>query len=305
MDPNGEFSKIDAMLPKKKGIATESHARLIESCLDWLRNSDVAISQDTLPSFSNFGSVPVTHRTPEERSEDLEKVANWLRRKGKKDHKYDLSGEFRKLDKLLPQKAGQNVAERARDIEGALDWLRNSGVPSVDDDLAKALGRVGSVPISLRTPEQRMKDQQDALNWLRHKGKNDNVVDPTGEFRKIDSLLPKKKSQSKADRAKEMEQAIDWCRNHVIDLEDLIAGTFEPVPSINATTRSAEQRSKDLQDALNWLRHQGQNDNAFDPTGEFRKLDKFLPKKRGQRPEDSLFEDPCQSHGKAKPRTAS
>jgi hypothetical protein len=87
-----------------------------------------------------------------------------------------------------------------------------------------------------------------------------------------------------------MEQAIDWCRNHVIDLEDLIAGTFEPVPSINATTRSAEQRSKDLQDALNWLRHQGQNDNAFDPTGEFRKLDKLLPKKRGQRPEERARE---------------
>ena len=76
----------------------------------------------------------------------------------------------------------------------------------------------------MRTPEQRIKDQQDALNWLLHQGMNDKIIDPTGKFKKMNSLLPKERGQSKSDRTKEIEQALDWCRNHGVDM------AFEKVP---------------------------------------------------------------------------
>ena len=36
--------------------------------------------------------------------------------------------------------------------------------------------------------------------------------DVTGDFKKIDQLLPKKKKQTPEDRAKEVEGAMDWLR---------------------------------------------------------------------------------------------
>jgi hypothetical protein len=37
--------------------------------------------------------------------------------------------------------------------------------------------------------------------------------DPTGEFKKNDQVLPKKKGENGKDRAKDIESALDWCRN--------------------------------------------------------------------------------------------
>jgi len=50
--------------------------------------------------------------------------------------------------------------------------------------------------------------------------------------------------------------------------------------------RTPEQRAKDLDNALNWLRNKGKDDEKNDPTGELRKLDKLLPNKPGQSPKD-------------------
>ena len=290
MDPSGEFRKLDGMLPKKQGLTEENRARLIESCIDWLRHSDVSPVDELVPTFDKVGTVPATYRTPEQRAEEMDKVMNWLRRKGKKDTKYDPTGEYRRLDGLIPQKKGQSLDDRAREIEGALDWTRTNEVPLADDSVVDQFEKIGSVPLSRRTPEQRSKDQQDALNWLRNKGKGDSLIDPTGEFKMIDSLLPKNKGQSKADRAKDIESALDWCRNKNVDgVLDTLPG-FGKVPSVEIGRRSPEQRAKDLSDALNWLRHKGEDDSSYDPTGEFRKLDKLLPKKRGQTPEDRAQE---------------
>jgi hypothetical protein len=52
---------------------------------------------------------------------------DWLRNKGKDDDKTDPTGEFRKLDQLMPQKRDQTPESRSRDIEGALDWMNSEG----------------------------------------------------------------------------------------------------------------------------------------------------------------------------------
>ena len=64
------------------------------------------------------------------------------------------------------------------------------------------------------------------LNWLR-KGKG-SKVDTTGDFAKVEQLLPKKKGQKPEDRAKDIESVLDWMRNKDLspgDVADRAADT--------------------------------------------------------------------------------
>jgi hypothetical protein len=54
----------------------------------------------------------------------------------------------------------------------------------------------GSIPLARRSPEQRATNLDNTLNWLRYNGKDDDLNDPAGEFRKLDSMLPKKRGQT-------------------------------------------------------------------------------------------------------------
>jgi hypothetical protein len=59
---------------------------------------------------------------------DIENTLNWVRNKGKDDAGNDLTGEFRKLESMMPKKSVQTTPEdRSREIEGALDWMRSNG----------------------------------------------------------------------------------------------------------------------------------------------------------------------------------
>jgi hypothetical protein len=40
------------------------------------------------------------------------------------------------------------------------------------------------------------KGSKATLDWLRNKGKDDDKTDPTGEFRKLDQLMPQKRGQT-------------------------------------------------------------------------------------------------------------
>jgi hypothetical protein len=66
----------------------------------------------------------------------------------------------------------------------------------------------------LAAVEQRAKDLDDALNWMRNKGKDDDANYPTGDFHKVDNLLPKKRGQPPEDRGREIEGALAWMRNN-------------------------------------------------------------------------------------------
>lgn len=143
------------------------------------------------------------------------------------------------------------------------------------------------MPTTGRTPEQRRKDVEAVLNWLRNKGLADDVLDSTGDFRRLDAALPRKSGQSLDDRAQEIESALDWCRTRGV-----APGSEEPLPpfdsigSVPVTRRSPEERANQLKNVLNWLRNKGKKDDELDPTGEFRKMDASIPKRKGQSIED-------------------
>jgi hypothetical protein len=206
-DPSGSFKKIDQMLPVKPAHSTEDRARELEGCMDWMRNNGVAPTAiDTVESMSKFGSLPVSHRTPEQRVQDLESAMTWLRNKGVDDEALDPTGEFRKLDAALPRKSDQNHQERARQIESALDWLREKvPIPAFEDDRL-SIQKSSFIPVCTSTPDERSCVMKDVFKWIRNGRKP--ADDPTGDFRQVDQVLPLRIGQSPEARAREIEGAM-------------------------------------------------------------------------------------------------
>ena len=146
----------------------------------------------------------VAKRSPEQRAHDVSNALNWLRHKGTSNaSKYDPTGDFKKLDSLIPSKSGQSPMERARELEGALDWCSNNDVSPCDDDFSHFFNKIGSVPVTERSQEQRANDLSCFLNWIRSV-KLDSLDSPDGEFRKLDDLLPIQMGQSSEDRARDI-----------------------------------------------------------------------------------------------------
>ena len=86
-----------------------------------------------------------------------------------------------KIDQMLPTKKGQSPQDRAKEIEGALDWCRQHGVMPSDDGPVPGFNKVGSIPVSRRSPEERKADVDSVLNWIRSgKPTDDAVGDASG-----------------------------------------------------------------------------------------------------------------------------
>merc|ERR1712106_326118 len=198
LDPSGDFTRVDQMIPKKKGQKPKDRARDIESALDWMRNHDVSPDdEEFVDEFEKLGSIPMTRRTPEERSQEEDDIMNWLR--SGKSESDDPTGDFTRVDQMLPKKKSQKKKDRARDIEGALDWMRSNGVSPADDaESTPRFSTLPSVQMSRRTPEGRKNDVDAIMNWLRNP--EDDSLDQTGDFTKIDQMIPKKKGQKPQDR---------------------------------------------------------------------------------------------------------
>lgn len=60
---------------------------------------------EDLPGFEKLSSVPISMRTPEERSADVNKALDWLR--NCKQDSDDASGDFKRIGQLLPKKKNQ------------------------------------------------------------------------------------------------------------------------------------------------------------------------------------------------------
>jgi hypothetical protein len=205
---------------------------------------------------------------------------NWLRN-GKPESE-DPTGEFTKVDQLLPKKK-QSDEDRARDIEGALDWMRNRGVEPSDESPEGTFEKLGSFPISRRSPEERSGDVDDIMTWMRTN--KDDQDDPTGEFTKIDQMLPKKKGQKPEERAREIESALDWMRNTGVKPSDNVPpGVFQKLSQLPLSKKTPEERKKEVDEIMTWVRNP--TDAKLDPTGEFRRVHQMLPVRKAQKPED-------------------
>jgi hypothetical protein len=102
----------------------------------------------------------------------------------------------------------QTLEERARLIEGALDWVRNKGL-ALDEVILPLPNESRFVPVNATTPQQRESDLENVLNWIRS-GKSD-AADPTGEFKRLDSMLPNKRRQKPRELTHEIDESLmNW-----------------------------------------------------------------------------------------------
>jgi hypothetical protein len=113
-------------------------------------------------------------------------------------------------------------------------------------------------------------------------------LDPSGVFQKLQSLLPIKKGQPLEERAQALANALEWMRqrgltptDETYDSKLMDVSTMTKIPK-----HSPEQRSRDLSDALNFLRNKVETDENVDSTGDFSRLNGFLPMKCDQTLED-------------------
>ena len=281
-DPEGNFQRIDKMLPQKVGRSPLERAHDLDQALNWLRingTSPVFLDGD-VPEFSSYGSIPMSRRSPDDREQTVDDILTWIR--GGKSDSNDPTLEFKKVDQMIPTKAGQTPENRARALEGALDWMRNHGFAPVDD--APAFNSmIDSVPMSRRSPEERTNDIETIMNWFRNGSPESE--DPNGDFKRVDQMLPRKHGQSPEDRARQIEGVMDWMRNTgVKPTTDEGVVPFDKLASLPISRRSPEERSADRDDMTAWIR----NGKAAtdDPTGDFKKIDQLLGAKANQSPED-------------------
>ena len=162
-----------------------------------------------------------------------------------------------------------------------MDWCRNNNVTPTDEPTVPWFEKMPSIPLSKKSPEDREKVVDDIISWLRA-GKPNELDTPNDEFAKIDQMLPQKKGQSPQDRAKDIESALDWCRERGVPPADDYGtpADFEKIPSIPVSKRSPEDRKQTVDDIFEWLRAGKPNDT--DMADEFKKIDQMLPKKKGQ-----------------------
>jgi hypothetical protein len=276
---------------------TSSPVRYSEKSLNWLRSNGIdidSLNDESIPRFDEVGSAAIGRRSFGSSSPNVKNLLNWLRNSSN-DDSLDPSGVFQKLQSSLPVQKGQPLEERAQALANALEWMRQRGLNPTDETYDSKLMDVPTMTeIPKRSSEQRSDDLTNVLNWLSNKGKTDENLDLTGDFSKLNGFLPMKRDQTLEDRAKAIEGALDWIREQGSadgdDDDDDFPSSFIQFPSTSIAKSSPEQRLKDLENSTKWIRKGKGKSKKYDPTGDFRKLDKLLPKKRGQTPEERARE---------------
>merc|ERR1712029_407669 len=95
-----------------------------------------------------------------------------------------------------------------------------------------------------------------------------------------DKILPKRKGQSRNDRALVIENALNWMRNSSAGMrnEDDPKSKFSRFPSIRARREALDDKESELDNIMLWMRH---NKDPIDDTtdGKFKIIDDILPAK--------------------------
>ena len=100
--------------------------------------------------------------------------------------------------------------------------------------LSQPIEKLGSIPVSRRTPVDSEKDIDDIVRWLRN-GKDDSN-DPTGEFEKIDQIVPSKPGQEPKD--------VPFGQHSTM----LLSPPIEKLGSIPISFRTPEYREKEYRE---------------------------------------------------------
>eukprot|EP00526_Cylindrotheca_closterium_P004198 CAMPEP_0113635072 /NCGR_PEP_ID=MMETSP0017_2-20120614/18273_1 /TAXON_ID=2856 /ORGANISM="Cylindrotheca closterium" /LENGTH=2343 /DNA_ID=CAMNT_0000545819 /DNA_START=71 /DNA_END=7102 /DNA_ORIENTATION=- /assembly_acc=CAM_ASM_000147 len=268
---------VDERLFGAQGVKPMSFEEMgisqMDNAVDWSRtnqNVDSATKATTKPITT---TIPCD-RTPKQRSRDVEKILQWMRKgKGKgqkKEDKYDPTGEYRKLESMLQIKIGETLEERCLEIERALDWVRGPSDAS-EHGMQPTFdwSNFGFVPIGTRSSssQQRSKNLDSTYGWSTNEGSG-----PKEQIPCIDNILWKK-SQDACTHERKLGSVFDWNRNHTID-EDITDDdvVFDKIGSKPVSSQSlGDSCTKADEPFFNWLRNRTGDLDGL--AGEFATVD--------------------------------
>jgi hypothetical protein len=77
-------------------------------------------------------------------------VMTWMH--SNKPDSLDPTGDFKKIDQLMPLRQGQTPEDQVRDIVGAMDWTRNQEPD--DKEEVPPFDKLNSIPITRRRSQE-------------------------------------------------------------------------------------------------------------------------------------------------------
>eukprot|EP00536_Pseudo-nitzschia_multiseries_P019666 jgi/Psemu1/62187/gm1.62187_g len=190
------FKAIDQTLPAKRRQSPEDRARDIESVLDYCRSVGMDPSEfdGSVGPFSKAGSLPISSKSPEDRLTDVDDIASWIRSGKPDDDEGGNADGFKAIDQTLPAKR-RTIHQKTELVTLRVEF----------DGSVGPFSKAGSLPISSKSPEDRLTDVDDIASWIRS-GKPDDVEGGNADgFKAIDQTLPAKRRQSPEDRARDIE----------------------------------------------------------------------------------------------------
>jgi hypothetical protein len=123
--PNGQYSKLDELLPKNESRYPVDRARENESMLDWFRVDFSNRGMDPLPDIPKIGYIPVSIRTTDGRKKQVDSILDWIRA-GTPAHVDSPTNELQRFIRCFPRrrirplKKGQDILKAVLTVVGII-----------------------------------------------------------------------------------------------------------------------------------------------------------------------------------------
>ena len=132
---------------------------------------------------------------------DAKNALKWLKKENRDS--IEDAAKFKKLDAMLPKKAGQSPEQRAVEMSKAIKLIRKREVDGSDKVAAQK-----PVPNTFNEEEKK------AYLFLMAKltGKDYMSMENADALKKVDNMMPSKAGQAPEDRAKELVKMMTWLK---------------------------------------------------------------------------------------------
>eukprot|EP00934_Nitzschia_sp_Nitz4_P005183 Nitzschia sp. Nitz4//scaffold16_size188269//149328//156944//NITZ4_001813-RA/size188269-snap-gene-0.149-mRNA-1//-1//CDS//3329538583//5173//frame0 len=250
------FKKLDKILPKRSTQSDVERAKEMVKALNFVKKQGIMghgnSKSETPKATSKTTRAPPKGPTPtnvvEARKAMIESKKEEKQDKEKVKEK-EKTSKWTEARKNLP-----TVKELAKQAK-AREKAKAEAVPEKKPDVVSSAVVGGDV-------------SKAAFHWLK-KGKSEDVAGAT-KFKKLDTMIPKKKGQTVEARAEELAKAFKFLQKK---------GAMED-------KRTPEER--DFDNALNYIKtkNAGGDVSSLEDSVHFKKLDNMLPKKTSETVED-------------------
>jgi hypothetical protein len=246
------YKKLDSVIPRPDGQSLESRAKEMAKAMKWVKRQGVVTykagkeSRDSAPPETPKKSKDAANDLSKDVSKDLSSPRKSRRSlKREPSPKRTAKDSSPKKDAKATTKSDNDLVTPKKLKKSALKGIPSS--PEKERTSPKKKEAAESPRTSRRVPQKEEKssemttlaerDLKNAMAWL--KNRDDEGLDDSAYFKKLDKMLAKKPGQSQAARAKEMVKALQWVRKTTMKKDE-----GETRASVEEITKKADDRVK-------------------------------------------------------------